>query len=504
MKYLSIILFSAASLLADMAQARGLDKERNEFIISSQVRLDPTMYEEFGLDLNEIKNNRTINNTMFQQMMSGSRNRPDPLSSFEAVLPHTTEAPVSSFERAVISAYLEHPKDITLATFLALYHYQLAFAGNQDASSIGKRVSHRILAHYFLERMKDLRGATPLLNFTINANQAALDQFFHRGNALDTAENHPAHDYFYETFNYREQNRYVSLEKLFADLNANPSNAMTLALTNAASLWIGGEARYDDPTMLYNYIWSSFLSIRLMEVSKQRELAWKANPASPRFRLASLIGGWSVPARRWLAQLVNDNQAVAVLDNEHRAWRLKNRPFHAFIVGMVFFDEKDHVDEGFAAYDDGFVSCFEIPEQRTCGDAPRFSFNILGFLLGQVDFYAKRGELDAARQLLSYRYNPDFQYDNWTLGRAAWEHREQNLEQISALYRNNNPKDDPTALFLSRKKWGASTITCQLCHQAQARPWTEAEKANVSPAHESVSTIGDWPAITTNWYGGVR
>ncbi len=273
---------------------------------------------------------------------------------------------------------------------------------------------------------------------------------------------------------------------------------------NTVNFWIGGEAKFDDPTMLYNYVWSSFFSIRAYSLGEKRELAWKANPRVTRFRLSPILGGLSVPARRWLAQLVNDHTAVTALDQEHREWRLLNRAFHAFTVGMVFFEDKNNFAEGLAAYTDAFAACDQIPELRTCGDAPRYSFNNIAFSLGYVDFLTKTGDLATARQVLNYKYYPPFQYGAWTLGKAAWEHREQNLDAISALYRNNDSTDDPSPVFLLKKKWGVSTMNCSICHQAQARVWTDAEKSNVSLPHESVATINKWPSVSTNWFGGVR
>ncbi|MEN9867838.1 MAG: hypothetical protein RL748_3428 [Pseudomonadota bacterium] len=499
MKLLSTILFVSAALISNVAQA----KVDSQFIMSNQVSLDSSLYQQIGVDLNHIKNNRSINNYMLKALAPNLNATLDPLSSYQTYLPHTTEAPISRFERSVIAAYMDRPDDSTLAKFLGVSHYERAFTGTNSTQSQGQRIKHRILAQYFLQRAKtiDTHG-NPILNFLINTNQAAMDNFFSRGNHLDTAENNPGHQYYFETFNYHEENRYLALDKLFTELAVNPNNAMTNTLLNTANFWMGGEAGYDDPTMLYNYVWSSFFSIRSMALAQERELAWKANPAIPRFRLASITGGLSVPSRRWLAQLVHDNQAVAALDTEHEQWRLLQRAFHAFTVGNTLF--KEDFPTAFAAWTDGFAHCNEAPNSRTCGDAPRFSFNGLGFVLGYVDMLAKAGDLNTARFLLNYKYAPFLRYNDWTLGRPAWEHREQNLEAISALYRNNDPSDDPSPFFLAKKKWGADTQTCSVCHQAQARVWTDAEKANVSLPDPSVATINNWPAVSTNWFGGVK
>lgn len=44
--------------------------------------------------------------------------------------------------------------------------------------------------------------------------------------------------------------------------------------------------------------------------------------------------------------------------------------------------------------------------------------------------------------------------------------RDQNADALAELYANG---DGPTNFFLKRKEWGGPTITCQGCHQTQAK-----------------------------------
>ena len=235
---------------------------------------------------------------------------------------------------------------------------------------------------------------------------------------------------------------------------------------------------------------------------------WKAEPEShARFRMSRLLGGFSVVQRRWLAKLHGDQQAIATMDDEHRQWRLLHRSFHAFTLGLEFYDETDNFAEGMAAYADGFTHCKEMPTARPCSIAPRYSHNSMAFVLGYVDFLLKAGQVNQAKGMLSIRTSPAPVAKDWpqfTYGQSEWTWREDNLQQIADAYKSGDVSKTPVHFFKKSRQWAEFTQTCQACHQVQATQWTEEQKLVNPPTPEALLTVGTWPAFTTNWYGSSR
>lgn len=422
---------------------------------------------------------------------------------WETQLPRGSLPRITPVEKHLLIAYLERPDDVRLAAILALYHLNesLLRPGHKD----GDAISHSIIAQYFLNRAQDLGNHDLWVRIALEKNHLKLSRIANRSVTVDVSENHQAHSYFIDAFNYNEQNRYVAVDKLLDDYAQHPNNALTNAYLTASNIWVGGEAGYEDPTVLYSFVLSSYFSVNTVYLAKKLENAWQADPINnQRFRLAPILGGWTVPARRWLARFHGDDAAVALLDEEHRQWLAKNRAFHSASVGLMMFEEPENFLEGIMAWNAGFEHCQEIPTLRSCIDHPRFSYNNLGFLLGGVDYFIKVGQLDMAQMFLSLKYLPQFSYEGWFLGQEAWEHRESNMMERFELYQNDNPEDDPVHFLLKTRKWGPSTITCQACHQVQGRQWSPEEIDNIILPDESVATIGNWPEISTSWYGATK
>jgi len=111
-----------------------------------------------------------------------------------------------------------------------------------------------------------------------------------------------------------------------------------------------------------------------------------------------------------------------------------------------------------------------------------------------------------AAQVLSLRMRPDLAatYGYWDLGRAPYEHRENNLAEISALYQNADPSAGPLNYFMKKRKWGMNTAVCQVCHQTQSQLFTPAQMDAIQLPPESEASVRNWPDITTTWYGAVR
>lgn len=434
----------------------------------------------------------------------------NPLTDYEMILPKGAQPKISKIEKFVLSAHLDHPEDVVLVNFLLHLHLKKivsSYSGYRYSvlTRKAKRLKHRIIAKYFAERALNLGQNDRRYKLIIRSNDRKLARMLGRIPGVDTSEGATAHKQFLDAFNYNEIRRYESNDLLMNHLASNPNNVMSAFLATASSLWIGGEAEYDDPTILYDYLVGSYLSLHTMKLAETAEKLWLENPEGhERFRLASIIGGFSVSMRRWIADLNGDQAAIAMLDEEHDEWLEINPMFHMFTYGLTIFE--DDFGRAYAGWLGGFLPCVgELANQnfRTCIDRPRFSFNRTSIVLGTADMALKAGDTDFAAGLLNARYAPWAHFDEWDLGREAWLHREANFTEIASLYQNDDPTDDPLPLNLKRRKWSAPTMTCQSCHQAQDRFWSEEEQETILLHPEDILTIGEFPAVRTSWYGSL-
>jgi hypothetical protein len=449
-----------------------------------------------------LRSHPAINQAMAGERKTAGRPGKNPLSSYETVMPHKTQPDISGFERTLLKAYLDNPQDVQLAKFLAIHHLSKAVLYDRVRRG-GKSLEHTLIAQYFLHRASDLGARERWIREALKKSQRELDALFTRRGPISLYEDRPAHKYFRETFHHREENRYVTSEVLLDEFVNRPRNVYTAFTINALHLWVGGEADYADPTAVYNFAVGSYFSIYSLKLARELEEAWDKDPAhNTRFRLATILGGFSALHRRWLAKLHGDNNAVQLIDDEHRLWRIVHPAFHAFTLGLPFFEESEHFQEGKAAFEDAVVYCQQVPV-RTCSDYPRFSYNFMAFILGYVDFLLKNGDLDAATQYLGVRQMPQLaeMFTYWDIGKGPYQHRENNGPAISALYRNGDAQDDPLNFLVKKKRWGMNTTTCQVCHQTQGKVWTKEEMAAIQLPPEAAASVRTWPPITTSWYG---
>jgi hypothetical protein len=430
------------------------------------------------------------------------------VSVHETVLPHATQFALSSNERMLIKAYLDSPNDVVLAKFIAILHLRDSVLGYGNRVSEGQAFRHSIIANYFLGRAIELSDRRSWAQSIQARNQKRMKKIMIKGGAASAEEDHPAHGKFLEAFNYKEDLRYVAADQLIEDYIGQPKNTYTAFLLNAVNMWNGGEAEYSDPSALYHFIEAAFFSRQTMLLAKEMEDDWRAHPESnARFRLSRLLGGFSVVERRWLAKLHGDKAAITKLDDEHRQWRLLHRSFHAFTLGLEFYDESENFAEGLAVYADGITHCRELPTARPCGIAPRFSHNGLAYLLGYVDFLLKAGQVDQAKGILNIRLSPAPVAKDWpkfTYGQSEWVWREDNLQKIANAHKTGDASNIPVHYFKKSRQWGEGTQTCQSCHQAQGAVWSEEQKKTNPPTPETLLTVGTWPAFTTNWYGSSK
>lgn len=427
--------------------------------------------------------------------------RPVSLSEYETLLPHKTQRVISRLEKSILKAYLDNPNDVKLAKFLALYH--LIGAGSQPIIRQGQVLERTIMADYFLNRAMDLGAREPWIKTALLRMDTRLERLASSRPGVIVEENRPAHASFIDTFVSHEENRYKAYDKLLEDYVNAPNNVFTVFFNNAVNLWVGGEAGYDDPTVLYNFVLGSYFSIRAITLAHQAELAWKIDSVNhKRFRLASIIGGFSVAHRRFLAKLHKDLPSIRKLDEEHDQWRREvNIVFHMFTMGYTLFEEPENFRRAKDLWDEGFGVSFMRPDFVTVQDRPRFTFNGIGMFIGTIDFNWKDGDFDSVRNFWMPTVPFLANYAYWDIGRDAYEHRVANAQEIFELYRNADPKDDPVPFNLKRRKWGYNTMTCQTCHQAQRKIWTDEEQSDIMLPPEDVFTVGTWPAFSTSWYG---
>lgn len=476
-------------------------------------------YSMKNIDISEYKKNEIVDSlkhTLSKKRKDNSiakkeRNekKNNPLTNYVVNLPHTTQPKICRFEKILLENYLENPDNTNIMYMLAYYHANKSLVFKNKKIKPGRALRHTIIAEYFLSRIGELGESNSWTRRTLSKIKKRLRKLLSTENKIDLDEHRNVHKYFIEAFNYKEQNRYLAANKLLGDLMENSNNVFTLFALTAVNSWIGGEADYDDPSMLYNIILVGYFSQKTMNYAQKLEQLWEQAPeTNKRFRLSTILGGFSALARRWLANVHKDFPAIKLIDGEHRAWRLIHRAFHSWTVGVAFFEDNNQsptFKEGFNAWSDALPHCAEV-RIRTCSNRPRLSHNFMGFVLAYVDFLLKAGDTNSAAAVLALRYSdlPEVSnYGDWELGRDAWEHRENNMFKIFELYQNNDPADDPMFLFLKKRKWGSSTSTCQICHQAQNKIWSEAEKNTIWLPPEALKSVGKWPVFTTTWYGSL-
>ncbi|MFV8781304.1 carbohydrate-binding protein [Microbulbifer sp. SA54] len=454
----------------------------------------PFLYDRLQVPFSDMQN--LTSHPVFKSAQTDAGSYPE--NSMQG-FPVTAATELGNFEKIALQAYLNNPSDARLSKILALYSLSSSIL-NKPVS--GESIRYTIFSQYFLERSLNLDSAS---SKWVSHAHKLVDQALHNHSASEAVyqQETNSHKAFLFAFNHEEGQRIQIVDQLLEDYSRHPGNALTSAYLTAANIWVGGEAEFSDPSVLYSFVLSSYFSVRSVAMSERLEKLWLQDPESyQRVRLAPILGGWTVPARRWLAQLHGDSAAVETLDAEHDEWFKHYPAFHAASIGLMYFNEPEHLMQGWDAWWAGFGHCIQVPTIRACLDRPRFSFNNLSYFLGAVDYMVKLGELEMATQFLSFNQNPAFGWSSWDYGRDAWEYRQANLEEIFQLYRNDDPSDDPTNFLLKQHQWGPDTITCQYCHQVQSRQWAEEDVNTVYLPDESIATLYDWPEVTTTWFGG--
>lgn len=425
----------------------------------------------------------------------------DPISDYQTELPHTGYPMISMYERNLLRIYLENPDNVHIAKILALFNLQKSLLAGRRHD--GHALKSTVIGLYFLHRVREYERDNRWVNHAIRKVENKLAKYIHPQKDVDNTEGSFAHRYFIDAFNYNEQNRYHASNILLNSYLSNPDNVFTSFYIMSSHSWISGEERFNDPVVLNNMITAAYFSLRAMDLARRAEEAWSADPENyKRFRMATIVGGLSMISRQWLAALHGDPMVEEALNDEHREWFLRQKPFHSFTLGYAFFENPTTFEEGMAAWNAAFTECLAKPEQRTCGIRPRFSFNPGAVMTGYSDFFMKAGLPDVARFWLDLAYVQDG-FDIWYFGQNAWQHRVDNVDAIVEKYQNDDPEDDPVPFMMANTKWGRNLPICQVCHQAQGRVWTPEEREEIILPLEEYATVGVWPVISASWYGAL-
>lgn len=426
----------------------------------------------------------------------------DPIGDYEAIYPHESEIKISEIERKLLRAYLKNPNDVIVSQVLALFNLQ-KFYRSKSNGYVGQAIRSSVLGLFFLNRSSDLGVNSRWIEInTFKVSQYLSRILDHKG-MPDASENLFAVKNFREAFTSNEKNRYVVHKQLLDTIAKQPGNAFANFYFVAVNFWNAGEEDYDEPAILNNMVLASYFAVRSIGLAEEIERLWEVDPVkNVRFRLANIVGGFSVFARRWLAKLHDEQASIVLLDDEHRQWYAHHKNFHAFTLAATFFHEEENFLEGFSAWEDATLNCDF--SQRTCVDRPLFSYNRLSVVLIYVDHLLKIGDRDFASYILNFRYDPAAAFDGWMLGQESWYHRENNMDAIIDAYQNDDPEDDPSMFVMAKKKWGDDLIACQGCHQVQGRVWSEEEKNTIWLHDDSILTIGVYPEVSTKWYGATK
>jgi hypothetical protein len=493
-----IFIFMLLFVLACKAQAD------NEFAVMISKK---SVTRSLGVEEKLVSNLQEKINAIYKKGYEpGTPEYIDPISSYESPIPNKTKAVISDFEKTILAAYLDNPNDIQVTQFLSFYHLERSLLNKKQADKV-KALTSSIIALYFLNRVQDLGGKDKWVDKGIKQLSAKIDSVAKKkkNTPVSIDESHESHAYFIDAFNYHEENRYIAQDKLIRHFIDQNNNLHTAHLLEAVTLWNGGEAKYGDPTILYHFVLGSYFSIIAMSYGKELEGEKEKNLSKQRsYRLATIMGAFTSLHRGWLAYFHQDQKAIDLVDNEHRQWLKVHKIFHSFTFSLWLHDKPGSFEEALTAMKLGSEACLHTNPPRTCTDNPRFSFNLEGFALNKVDLLLKVGELETAKGWMNMIQHGFLNFAYWDLGKDAYQHRMENLEEISTRFRNDNPDDDPLLFSIRKQKWGKNPTTCQGCHQAQSKVWTQEEKDLIVMPPEEYARVGNWPKVSTEWYGAVK
>lgn len=440
-----------------------------------------------------------------QTALSQEADTSSALAGHETSLPFEPRPAMKAAEIELLTRYLNNPNSEQLARQLLFKNIEELFKAKSPEDSL-KRA---IYAFYFSERLaqknshlaQEYAGIQKQLRYTMD--------LAHQAPWLSPIAKHKtdqAVQLFRQAFFDDQSLRHKSLKKLISAYLVNPKDPQITWYLSGNALWNAGESPKDDPQVLYDVLIAAYFAVETSHIAQNLEERWMINPSDDhRFRLVSMLGGFSVLARRWLAQLHGDAASMDVLDNEHRTWLTINQAFHSFTFAAVSWQyPKDSAmyGEGLSEWSNAMfdpANCFN-GTHRSCNFDSFFTFNDLNFVLGLVDLWMKQGTPQSLG-MANYFLNlfPTYQkpgncygecFNLWTLGKDEWQLRQQHFSEYAALFANNDPSDDPQFFGLKSKKWSAALPTCQTCHNRQEYPWTDAEKQQVSLPIEEMRTLG--------------
>lgn len=432
-----------------------------------------------------------------------------PISDTETVLPHNSQPVISGFEEYILTAYMDNPDSVDLSILMSVYHlFKSKSVGRpyyqRNRKNI-RKLKSTIYSQYFLYRAKSLGANAPWIDRALTKTDKRLKKWLPQDLTLDFSEGSRAHEFFLEAFTLREADRYKADKLLLKEVLRKPTNLITNFYVSGVNLWNGSEADYDDPTILYSYIISSYFAERIQDLTILAQQKWLEDPEENELFRGSLeIGGFTLPARRWLAKLHNNDLALESVDQEIPTWLERFPQFYSFTGSATPSTEPGRLAESINRYFAGITSCTSVPEperNRFCGNTPRAPFNVITFQFFGLDLFLQAGDVGTATAFLDFKYFPPLRFDTWTLGQESWNYREDNFDNFIERHQNDDPNDNPVAGVIKTQKWGSSS-TCQLCHQNQNFVVSDEDRNATPPRFSDEELFFEvWPSYTVSWYG---
>ncbi|ACE82932.1 hypothetical protein [Cellvibrio japonicus] len=471
-------------------------------ITSSAIAHNKDASDSFSISKSDLKEIQKLEKNHIKKHSNKSQD--SSVTFYETVLPHNSQQHIPKSESAILVAYLDNPNNVNLAKINAAYHLLvLQVNGLAHGKNVKVKIDslkRAIYAQYFLHRAKRLGAKDAWINNSIKETNRLLKKWLPQEGKLDFAEQTHAQLFFFRSFTLNEADRYKADHLLLEEILEKPRNLLTNMYVSAVNLWNGSEADYADPTMLYSYIICSYFAERIEALAQQAQSKWIQNPSkNPLFRVVTSIGGFTLPARRWLAKLHKDENTVNRIDEEMLEWLEIYPEFYAWPATVIPMQEPDKFYFAVNGYLAGVQKCTTTPS-RVCGNTNRGPFNVISFHLLGMDLALRLGDMGWFNTLLTFENVPEFHYNTWYLKHEAWDIRKANVEDISTRYHNDDPSDDPVNAFIKTQKWGVSS-TCQSCHQNQGLYVSDADRDAI-PARlgEDRLYIPNWPAYTATWY----
>jgi hypothetical protein len=208
------------------------------------------------------------------------------------------------------------------------------------------------------------------------------------------------------------------------------------------------------------YLWSASSAADRSERFEQALLArhWleRAMALAPE---DDRIGSWRWSAAALVADLEQDDAALAAARRELVALADVDPCFHALALGIVSFAD-GRTSPAFRAALDAMNTAFACTgDDPSIRNRPRWPFNVQGFLVGLADMRLKAGDLPGAEAALVIA-EANESTPSWRF-KALLDERFATLKVRAERFGDVDPSNDPDFVFAT-----GSPFSCVACHAA--------------------------------------